>query len=146
MFAALRKRLTDALDDNLGRYTADKDLLEGAMAACAMMAHGDGTLEEQERKKTADFVRRHPSMRHFDGSEAGRLFLQFCSEFDFDHGMGVSACLKQIGEVRGDEKRTLVMQLALAIGKSDGEFEPGEKLAAQKICDQLGLSRSEFDL
>jgi tellurite resistance protein TerB len=146
MFGALKKRFTDALDANLGRFAADKDLLEGAMAACAMIAAGDGQIEAQERQKTAEFVRRHPSMKHFDGSEAGRLFLQFCGEFDFDAGMGQTACLKQISEVRGDEKRTLVMQLALAIAKSDGEFEPGEKVAATKICDTLGLSRSDFGL
>lgn len=146
MMAALKRRFLDGFDAVLGKYTADKDLLEGAMAACAMIAAADGEIEAQEKAKTAAFIRTHETMKHFDTSEAARLFTRYAGEFDFDYDMGADTCLKQIGEVKGDEKRTLVARLALAIAKSDGEFEPAEKIAAGKIIDTLGLSRADFGL
>jgi tellurite resistance protein TerB len=146
MFAAFRKKLTDGLDAAVGKYAADGDLLEGAMAACAMIAASDGQIEAQEKAKTADFIRRHEAMRHFDTAKAAALFTRYAGEFDFDFEMGADTCLKQIGEVRGDEKRVLVMRVALAIAKSDGEFEPAEKTTAGRICDVLGLNRADFGL
>lgn len=146
MLSALKKRLFDGFDASLGRYAADKDLLEGAMAACAMIAAADGEIEPQEKAKTVAFLRTHSSMKHFDGSEAGRLFNKYAGEFDFDYEMGADTCLKEIREVKGDEKRNLVVRLAIAISKSDGEFEPEEKVAVGKIVDALGLSRADFGI
>lgn len=146
MLSALKRRVMDGLDSALGRYTADKELLEGAMAACAMIAAADGEIEPEEKAKTAKFIRTHESMKHFDSAQAAELFNRYAGEFDFDYAIGADSCLKEIREVKGVEKRTLTVRLAIAIAKSDGDFEDAEKRAVTRIIDELGLSRADFGL
>lgn len=142
----LTRNLTDRFGPVLAKYAKDKDLLEGAMAATAMISAADGLVEPQEKAKLARFLETHELMREFDRGEAIRLFNSYVQELEFDFAMGGDTCLKQIREVRGDEKRQLVARLAIAIAKADGEFEPEEKTAALKIIDALNLNRSEFGL
>lgn len=142
------KMFTDNLDDVVGKYVADTDFLEGAMAACAMIAASDEDgVEASEKAKTAAFLRTHPTMKHFGIGKATGLFSKFAGEFDFDYEMGCDSCLKEISEVRGDEaKRTVVARLALAIAKSDADFGAQEKVAARRIVEALRLNPADFGL
>ena len=115
MFGALKKRFTDNLDSVLGKYASDKNLLEAAMAACAMMAAADGEIEPKEKAKTADFIRKHESMRHFDQQEASRLFTRYADGFDLDFDMGADECLKQIGDIKDPDKANLVARVAMMV-------------------------------
>lgn len=142
----LTRNLTDRFGPALAKYSRDKDLLEGAMAATAMISAADGQVEPQEKAKLARFLETHELMKHFDRSEAIRLFNGYVQELEFDLDMGGDTCLKQIREVSGEEKRQLVARLAIAIAKADGEFEPEEKVAAAKIVDALNLNKAEFGL
>ena len=146
MFAALKRRLTDGLDGVLGRYTADKELLEGAMAACAMIAAADGHVSPTEKSKIGGFIRRHETMRHFDASQAVDLFNKYADGFEFDPGLGADACLKEMRQVKGEEKRRLLVLVALAVGTADGDLAEAEKKAVGRIVDELGLSRADFGL
>ena len=144
--SALKKRFTDNLDDVVGKYTADTDFLEGAMAACVMIAASDEDgVEASEKAKTAAFIRSHPTMKHFDIGKATSLFTKYAGEFDFDYDMGCDSCLKEVREVTGDEqKRTVVARLAIAIAKSDGDFGDKEKIAARRIVEALRLNPADF--
>lgn len=145
-FSGLTSSLSDAFGSTIAKYARDKDLLEGTMAAVAMIAAVDGSVSSQEKAKLARFLETHDLMKAFDRAEAIRLFNSYVQELEFDLEMGGDTCLKQIREVRGDEKRMLVARLALAIAKADGSTSDQEAAVAVKIVDALNLNRAEFGL
>lgn len=146
LIKGLGRSVTDALEPALATFGRDMDLLEGVMAAAAMVAAADGEVEQQERAKIGRFLETHELMRHFDRSKAITLFARYVQELTFDLDMGGDTCLSQIREVKGAEKRLLIVRLALAIAKADGELEPAEEVAVTKIVDALNLNRADFGL
>ncbi len=143
MLNFLKDRIAD-LKAGAARYARDRDFGEGVMAVCAMLAHADGDLEESEKKKVGQFIRSSDYLKDFDHTELLGYFDKFSREYEFDHDLGDDRCLKEIGQVNGDEKRTLIARIGAAIAKADGEFEDAEKDAMRKVCRVLGLNPAEF--
>lgn len=146
MLSGLMQRLRSGLEEQAARFARDAGFMKATMAACALMAAADGEIEEAEKKKTAGYIERSPDLKNFDRTECLRAFSAFAEELQFDFDMGKDSCLKAIGSVTDPEKANLVMRLAIAIARSDGEFEADEKRVAGEIAKRLGLPPHEYGL
>jgi len=146
MLASLFKRFDDALDGKLSALTADKNFLEGVMAGAAIMTMADGNATQNEKTKVADFIRKHPSMQHFDKIKAIQLYNNYLGNFDLDIDIGTDECLKEMSEVKGEEKRKLMVRVAIMVGKADGDYGEPEKAVTLRMISALALNRADFNI
>lgn len=134
------------LAEEVGRFK-NKDFMNGAVDAVAMMALADGTISSEEKQKMIRFFEMSPELKVFKTSEVIAEFNDMVSKYEFDKDLGEAEALKSIGKLRTnvDAARVLV-RLALAVANSDGNFDESERLAAVKICKELQLNPADFDL
>ena len=145
MLNFLKDRLAD-LKAGAAKFARDRDFAEGTMAVCAMVANADGQVEPEERRKIGQFIRASDYFQGFDHTELVNLFERYSGFYEWDAEIGHDRCLKEIGQVRGDEKRLLIVRVGMAIARADGELEPAERDAMQRVCRVLGLDPTEFGL
>lgn len=146
MLASLFKRFDDALGGKLSALAADKNFLEGCMAGAAIVPMADGNASQAEKTKVAEFIRKHPSMQHFDKIKAVQLYNNYLGNFDLDIDIGTDECLREMGEVKGEEKQKLMVRVAIMIGKADGDFGDNEKSAVRRMISHLGVNPADFQL
>jgi tellurite resistance protein TerB len=138
--------LSTRMTDEVKRFS-NKDFHEAVVAACAMIAVADGEITSDEKKKMMGFMGMNKAMKVFDKNKTIKLFEKYAEQLEFDIDLGRSEALSVIGKLNGkaNESRAVV-RLACAIGAADGDFDADEKAAVRKICQELSLEPSEFDL
>lgn len=134
------------LAEEVGRFK-NKDFMNGAVDAVAMMALADGTISSEEKQKMIRFFEMSPELKVFKTSDVIAEFNDMVSKYEFDKDLGEAEALKSIGKLRTnvDAARVLV-RLAIAVANSDGNFDESERQAAIKICKELQLNPADFDL
>jgi len=126
---------------------ANKSLMEGTVAACAMVAQADGTVDPEEKQKIIAYMSRSEALQVYDIPKVIESFQKYLEGYDFDKHIGEGECMKAIQKIasKPDEARLLV-RVCCAIGAADGNFDDDEKAVVRKICSALNLPPSEFDL
>ncbi|CAH9018099.1 tellurite resistance TerB family protein [Candidatus Nitrosacidococcus sp. I8] len=125
----------------------NRDLLEGIVAGCTMVAYADGIVKPEEKQKMMGFLRSSDVLSAFDTREIIELFEKYSQKFDFDHTFGEADALQVIGKLKKKESESrLLVRVCCAIGASDGDFDDTEKNVVRKICADLGLNPADFDL
>ncbi|CAB1275557.1 tellurite resistance TerB family protein [Candidatus Nitrosacidococcus tergens] len=125
----------------------NKDLLEGIVAGCTMVAHADGIVKPEEKQKMIGFLRSSDVLSVFDTGDVIELFEKYSHKFDFDYTIGEADALQVIGRLKKKESEArLLVRVCCAIGASDGDFDDKEKNTVRKICTELGLHPADFDL
>ncbi len=125
----------------------NKEFLEGVVAGCALVAYADGVVKPEEKQKMMGFLRTSDVLSAYDISDVTKLFEKFSDQFEFDPAIGEANALQAVNKVKKkeDEARLLV-RVCCAIGASDGDFDDTEKRTVSKICSELGLNPTDFDL
>lgn len=145
IFSKIFANAKEALSDTkLMTLANNRQFMEGAMAWAAGQAWADGALETEEKAKLTAFMKKHPSLKHFDTTQCIQAFNKVSEQYEFDEGMGDHEALKQIKQVTDPEQKHLMALLALAISKSDGEFEAAEVKKFRFFCDQIGLDANSY--
>jgi tellurite resistance protein TerB len=125
----------------------NKNFHQAVVASCALIAYADGTVTADEKKKMGGFLKINEAMKVFDADTTITLFNNFIEHLEFDLDIGTNECLVAIGKIKNkDSESRAVVRIACAIGAADGDFDDTEKAAVRKICGELGVSPSEFDL
>ncbi len=125
----------------------NRDFLEAVIAGCALVAYADGHADAAEKQKMMGFLRTSEALSVFEVSEVISLFDKYTQQLDFDHSIGEAAALQAVGKLRSKESESrLLVRVCCAIGASDGNFDDKERQVAARICRELGLNPSEFDL
>ena len=147
-FSELKKSvsaLTDTLTTELKKYH-NRDVLDGAMAACALIAAADGVVSVEERRKMTAFVKTSPMVSVFGTEAALKEFTSYVDRIEVDYDMGRAEALRVIGKLRArPEEAKLVVRTAIIVGKADGDFDSDEKNAVRDIIKELGIDPTEFD-
>lgn len=141
-FNEITKNLTDEVTKIRNRA-----FLEGVVAGCTLVAYADGVVKPEEKQKMMGFMRNNDIMSVFKTEDIIELFEKFSSRFEFDSQIGEMDALAAIHKVKGkpDQARLLV-RVCCAIASSDDDFDESEKRAVRKICSELELNPSDFDL
>jgi tellurite resistance protein TerB len=134
------------LETEIARFR-NKEFAEAAMAACALVTAADGTIDEAERRRTAEFIGRHPAMQAFPVAELQARYTDYCSKLTTDFDFAKIELMQLIGKLRSkpDQARAIV-QVAIVIGGADGSFSEEERKVVREACQALGLNPAEFEL
>lgn len=125
----------------------NKDLLDGIIAGCTLVAYADGVVKPEEKQKMMGFLRTSDVLSVFNTDEVIKLFEKFSDQFEFDPAIGEANALQAVSKVKGKEgEARLLVRVCCAIGASDGDFDDSEKKVVRKICSELGLNSTDFDL
>ena len=125
----------------------NRDFMEAVVAGCAMVAHADGSVSDDEKQKMMGFIDRADELKHFDNRDIIKVFNASLEDFEFDTGIGKGNALRMIGKIKKNEEQSrLLIRIVCAIGAADGDFDDNERAVAREICVDLGLAPSDFDL
>jgi tellurite resistance protein TerB len=121
--------------------------LEGVVAGCTIVAYADGVVKAEEKQKMIGFLKNNDMLSVFDTGKVIALFEKYSGRFEFDRSIGEADCLGTVGKLKSKtQEAKLLVRVCCAIGASDGNFDDTEKQAVRKICKELGLDPTEFDL
>ncbi|WP_413206420.1 tellurite resistance TerB family protein [Rhodospirillum sp. A1_3_36] len=123
-----------------------KDLLEAVVAGCALVAYADGSVSSEEKQKMMGYLKTSDQMKVFDSGDVIKIFQKYVEKFEFDAAIGTGEVMQAIGKFRGKPQAQLVVRVCCAIGAADGDFDETERAAVRRMCSELGLTPSDFDL
>ena len=134
----------DQLKTRVGQFKT-KDFAEASMATCALIAAADGSIDPEERQKTAAFIAGNDVLSVFNAGQLRESFDKWCSKLTSDYDFGKIEALQAVGKLRSKpEQARAVVQVGIVIGGADGDFDPNEKRAVREVCQSAGIDPSEF--
>jgi tellurite resistance protein TerB len=134
----------DQLKTKVGQFKS-KDFAEASMATCALIAAADGSIEPEERQKTAAFIASNDVLSIFNAGELRESFDKWCGKLTTDYDFGKIEALQAVGKLRSkSEQARAVVQVGVVIGGADGDFDPNEQRAVRELCQAVGIDPSEF--
>lgn len=135
----------EALNNEITKFKS-KDLLEAVVAGCAMVAYADGSVSPEEKQKMMGYLRSSDQLKVFAQNDVIKLFQKYVEKFDFDVTIGTGEAMQVINKFRGKPQGQLVVRVCCAIGAADGDFDATEKDVVRRMCVELGLAPSSFNL
>lgn len=149
LFNKVKSTLTASREElvkQVGRFK-NKKFMQGTVAVCARIAVSSDGVSAEEKQKMMGFLRSSDEMKVFDTNEVIDFFNKLVSSFDFDMEIGKGETMKYILALKDQpEAAQLAVRVGIAVGKSDGNFDPDEQAAAREIIAALGFSAEEFGL
>jgi tellurite resistance protein TerB len=126
----------------------DADLvLDGVMAACALMAYADGAVAREERMRMLSIVPRFASLRFFSQAELIDAFERAAARFEDAQEDGALSALQTIRRVREHPRYARpLLRACHAIATADRTFDSRERQALVSICVALDLDPGEYGL
>ena len=113
----------------VGRFK-NKKFMQGTVAVCARIAVSSDGVSAEEKQKMMGFLRSSEEMKVFDTNEVIDFFNKLVSSFDFDMEIGKGETMKYILALKDQpEAAQLAVRVGIAVGKSDGNFDPDEQAA-----------------
>ena len=125
---------------------ANKKLMEGTMAACALVANANGVLKDEEMTVMTGHIGHNESLKVYDIADCIGSFKKYNEEIKMQKIIGEQTCLAAIQKCKKNEEARVLVAVCCAIAGTDGNFDDNEKAAVKKICNSLGINPSEFDI
>ena len=145
----LRNRFTEIKSEVVTEVAKfrHRDMMEAVVAGCTMIAYADGVVTADEKQKMAGYMRQSEALKVFEMDQVIAAYNKYAGKFDIDPQLGQAEALRAIGKLRGKEAESrLLVRVCCVIGAADGTFDDNEKGSTRKICHELGLQPSEFEL
>jgi len=150
---ALWDQLKDRVKDmsantktQVGKFK-NKDFAKASMAMCALIAAADGSIDAEERRKTAGFISSNDVLSVFTASELLEHFNFYASKLESDYDFGKVEAIATIGKLKSKpDAARAVIQVGIIIGGADGNFDKDEQQAVREACNAVGIPPAEFDL
>ena len=125
----------------------NKDFLNAAMAGSALVAMADGSVSAEEKQKMIKFIESNDALSVFTSSDVIKAFQEFVSQLEFDKDIGEAKAYQALGKMKSNvDAARLLVRMIIAVAASDGNFDANEKAVAKKICKELNINPSEFEL
>ena len=124
----------------------NRQFLEAAMGASAMLALADGEISFAELM-ARDYVLDHvQQLQVFDPNEAADLFCTYAETISNNPQLGKAHVLEAITHLSGNrELASLLLRICLVIAKADRNFSQPEHEVIDTFCDVLGLNKEEIE-
>ena len=125
----------------------NKEFANGSMAMCALIAAADGTIDPEERRKTAALITSNDVLSIFPPSELRDKFDWYCDKLQKDFDFGKVEAIATVAKLKSkpDQARA-VIQIGIIIGGADGNFDAHERAAVKDACFAVGIAPAEFEL
>jgi len=120
---------------------ADDAFARAMMAACALVATADGTVDEAERDHVRGLFDSIGLSNHIDIEHGMAMFEQFIDRLAADDADALGDMLAEVRRVR-DEKRSgeMILSVCRALSSADGYADEDEVLRIGRIAEALGLA------
>ncbi len=129
----------------------NRDFLEAAMGASALLATADGEVSFAELMARDYLLDRVEILHMFDSGMAADLFRQYAESIQEDTDAGWAKVIESVKKISGDEELArLLIRVCIAICKADLKFSEREHAIVADLCGVLGLegidlnSQTEF--
>jgi tellurite resistance protein TerB len=140
------QEMSSQLKTKAGQFK-NKEFANGSMAMCALVAAADGSIDANERQKTAGLIMSNDVLSIFPPNELREKFDFYCDKLTKDYDFGKVEAIATIAKLKAKQDQArAVIQIGIIIGGSDGNFDADEKKAVKEACFAVGISPSEFDL
>jgi len=123
----------------------NRQFLDAAMAASALVASADGQVTLAELLSRDEVLLRVEALQAFDSNDAVDRFRDFVGAIEADRQAGTERalhCLAPFG--RDAAAAQLLLRAAVAIAKADAEFSAEEQRAIFRICETLGVEQVDL--
>ena len=118
----------------------ERDLLEGAMAAGALVALADQKLSVEESLMLQTVVTNAELLQIYDPELALTLYTRHVDEMRRDYAAGKRAALEAIERCADDiDAAELMVHVGIAIAKADKVFAEAELTMIDEICARVGI-------
>ena len=140
------QELSSGLKTKAGQFK-NKDFANASMAMCALIAAADGTIDPEERRKTAALIGANDVLAIFPPAELRDNFDQYCDKLERDYDFGKVEVIGVLGKLKKKQDQArAVLQIGIIIGGADGNFDEHERKAVKEACFAVGIDPTEFDL
>lgn len=124
----------------------NKDLAEGLVGACLLIAAADGEIEQEEILSLNKQLEAHPALAGY-GPEIGKMVDKFTKMLEAGFLIGKTQIMREISDCAHDEREAEdIFVAAITIAQSDGEVEPEEVVILKEIGRSLGLTLSSYGI
>lgn len=148
-FDNLKQSIMEATQDLTTKVNQFKnnDFAEASMAVCALVAAADGSIDREERQKTASFIMNNSTLQIFDTEDLKERFKKYCDKLETDFDFGKIEAIQAVSKLKSKEDQArAVIQVGIIIGGADGDFDPDEKAVLAESCRAVGINPNDFDL
>ena len=116
----------------------NRDLAEGLVGACLLIAAADGEIEPEEVKNLNEQLEAHPALQGF-GNEIGKMVDSFSKRLEAGFRIGKVQIMREIKDCAHNERESEdIFVAAISIAEADGEIEPEELVVLKEIGKELG--------
>ncbi len=138
--------MSSQLKTKTGQFK-NKEFANGSMAMCALIAAADGSIDPEERRKTAALITSNDILSIFPATELREKFDWYCDKLQRDFDFGKVEAIATVGKLKSKpEQARAVIQIGIIIGGADGNFDQHERAAVKDACFAVGIAPTEFDL
>lgn len=117
----------------------NKDQVEAFVGALWLLAYCSGGADATEKAKIDQVLRTNQTVSGYP-QEVQELSARFVSLLETDHRIGRRAILREIEDVKGDQRDSEdILDAAVAIASADGEIDEPEYSELNAIANALGL-------
>ena len=125
----------------------NKDFASASMAMCALIAAADGSIDPEEKRKTAGFISSNDTLSVFQASELLERFNYYAGKLEADYDFGKVEAIQALSKLKSKpDAARAVIQVGIIIGGADGNFDKDEMQAVREACLAVGIPPAEFDL
>lgn len=136
----------DELAKQVGRFK-NRKFLEGTIAVCVGVAMSSDGVSSEEKQKMLGFIKSSPELRVFETNEVVEVFNSVMTSFEFDPEVGKGEAMKIIMRLKSNpEELQLAIRVAIAVAKSDNDFDQKEQDYIRGVCKSVGLNPADFGL
>lgn len=144
MLSMFKKKGKEALAEV--KKLENRDLAEGLVGACLLIAAADGEIEPEEVENLNAQLEAHPALQGF-GGEIGKMVDNFTRMLEAGFLIGKTKIMREIKDCAHDENEAEdIFVAAITIAQSDGEIEPEELKILKEIGSALGLNVKNYGI
>ena len=122
----------------------NRDLAEGLVGACLLIAAADGEIEPEEIENLNAQLESHPALQGF-GSEIGKMVDSFTKRLESGFLIGKTQIMREIKDCAHNETEAEdIFVAAITMAQADGEVEPAELKILKEIGRALGLNLGNY--
>ena len=118
----------------------DDILIEGIMAAAALIAVADEKVKVDETLSLEGMLNAPELLKRYDLDEALRIYVSYLDRLSYDFERGKEEALDAIALCREDiEGPVLILRGGLAVAQADNELADREVDMIEEICQAMGV-------
>lgn len=122
-----------------------QSMMEGTMAACALVSFANGSIKTEEKSKMKGYIVNSDALKIYDQAEVMEKFEEYIKKLSFDYPIGEVQCLQSIQKItKRSDAAELLVKVCCSIAAADGDFDNKEKAVVKKICSALDLNYKDF--